>query len=699
MPPGAAPQAPPDDVLLLPMARWHELFDPQAAARPDSVRLQLHVRLAHGSLPAGPGAAYVAVQQAAHNLEARIAGSGIVADNLAARLGGAREDALYAGVLFLFLGVPGAILAAILTLSVAASGASRRRQEQALLRVRGASTPLLLRLAGAEAAVVGVAGVALGLALAAASAVLLGAGSLSAPTLPWAGAAALLGLVLAAAAVLLPAWHAARRSTVAAARVAVGREGVPLWQRLWLDLAMLAAAGAVLWWQAGTGYQVVLAPEGVAQASVHYEAFLAPVLLWTGASLLALRLWRLLLGRGRGLVGGALRPLAGDLAGVVAASLARQRRRVAQGVALGVLALSFAVSTAVFDTTYEAQARVDAALTNGADVTVTGTTAAPASAKLAELSTLPGVAAAEPMQHRYAYVGSDLQDLYGIDPTRIGRATRMADAYFEGGDARATLAALAAQRDGVLVSEETVRDFQLRPGDRLNLRLQLASDHQYHVVPFRFAGVAREFPTAPKDSFLVANAAYVAEATGSPAAEIVLLATGGDPAAVAARARQVVASLPGAKVTAIGETRQIIGSSLTAVDLRGLTRLELGFAVLMVAGAVGLVLALDLAERRRAFAILAALGAKERQLGAFLWGEGLLVLAGAAAGGGLIGWAVAATLVAMLTGVFDPPPQALAVPWAYLLVVAAAATLAVAAAVLGTLAAARRPAVEALRDG
>ena len=38
-------------------------------------------------------------------------------------------------------------------------------------------------------------------------------------------------------------------------------------------------------------------------------------------------------------------------------------------------------------------------------------------------------------------------------------------------------------------------------------------------------------------------------------------------------------------------------------------------------------------------------------------------------------------------------------PWAYLLVVAAAATLAVAAAVLGTLAAACRPAVEALRDG
>ena len=43
------------------------------------------------------------------------------------------------------------------------------------------------------------------------------------------------------------------------------------------------------------------------------------------------------------------------------------------------LAFAFAASTAIFNATYEAQARVDAELTNGADVTVIGTTAAPAS--------------------------------------------------------------------------------------------------------------------------------------------------------------------------------------------------------------------------------------------------------------------------------------------------------------------------------
>ncbi|MFL6143524.1 MAG: hypothetical protein ACJ72N_16870 [Labedaea sp.] len=36
--PTAQPAAPPDNVLLLPAARWHALFDPVASVRPDQVR-------------------------------------------------------------------------------------------------------------------------------------------------------------------------------------------------------------------------------------------------------------------------------------------------------------------------------------------------------------------------------------------------------------------------------------------------------------------------------------------------------------------------------------------------------------------------------------------------------------------------------------------------------------------------------------
>ncbi|MFP3647615.1 ABC transporter permease [Paraburkholderia sp. SIMBA_054] len=298
---------------------------------------------------------------------------------------------------------------------------------------------------------------------------------------------------------------------------------------------------------------------------------------------------------------------------------------------------------------------------------MTGTTARPAAGLLARLRAIRGVADAEPMMHRYAYVGADLQDLFGIDAARIGRATTLSDAYFASHNAAKTLAMLAATPDGVLVSEETVADYQLKPGDQLNLRLQSMVDHQYHVVPFRLIGVVHEFPTAPKDSFLVANAGYIAQQTGAAAGEVVLIRVKADADRVAQAARVATAPMPEMKVTTLGQTQAIISSSLTAIDLRGLTRLELGFAVLMIAVATGLVLGLGMAERRRSFTILAALGARPWQTRSFLWSEGLTVVGLGAVLGLTAGIGLAAVLVRMLAGAFDPPPDMLSIPVVYLM--------------------------------
>ena len=699
LPPGASPQAPPDNVLLLPDDLWHRLFDPQAAIRPDSVRFQFHVRIAR-NLPSDPNAAYTYVQRLANNLEARIAGSGVVGDNLAARLASVREDALYARALFLFLGLPGILLAALLTLSVAATGAQRRRQEQALLRVRGASAGQIMSLEAIEALVVGVGGVLLGLGL------IWVAGRMIAPAwgaagtnnVAWTAIASLIGFALAVVAVQYPAWVQARNVTVSYARAIVGRGTQPLWKRAYLDLILLALAAVEFWHTASTGYQIVLAPEGVPSVSIHYEAFIAPLCLWLGGALLGMRLFEGALDHGRRLLAKILSPLARNLSSVVATSLYRQRKLIIHGMILVALAVSFAVSTAVFNTTYNAQLHVDAELTNGSDVTVTGPTTSPPSSKLEALSVLPGIAAMQQMQHRFAYVGTDLQDIYGIDPGHIGEATNMSDAYFAGGNARTTLSGLATHPDGVLVSEETVKDFQLRPGDQLNLRLQNVHDHQYHVVPFHFVGIVREFPTAPRDSFLVANASYIAQQTGSGTAEIILIRSKGNPDELAGRIRAVVGPLAGVKVTDIGSAQRSIGSSLTAINLHGLTSLELIFAILMIAGSTGLILALGLAERRRMFVILAALGANDRQRGAFFWAEGLVILLIGGLIGAIMGSGIALTLVKVLTGVFDPPPEFLSIPWGYLALLAGAAITSMAVAVLIVKNSSQRPVVEELRN-
>ena len=107
LPPGAAPQAPPDNVLLLPIEQWHQIFDSQANARPDSATVP--------SCMLKLTTAFLLTRMQRTNmysisrttLKQVLPGSAIIGDNLAARLAGVREDAFYAKVLFLFLGLPG----------------------------------------------------------------------------------------------------------------------------------------------------------------------------------------------------------------------------------------------------------------------------------------------------------------------------------------------------------------------------------------------------------------------------------------------------------------------------------------------------------------------------------------------------------------------------------------------------------------
>ena len=702
-PPGAQATAPPDNVIILPQSTFRQVEAPILASRPELIKTQIHAILSH-ALPSSPSAAFDDVASRARNLESRLTGTGLVGDNLGAALDTARQDALYAQILFLFLGVPGAILAGLVTALIASAGADRRRRDSALLRTRGASTRALVRIALAETGFAGVIGVLVGLG----AALLIGkstfgtasfgAGTVSAVL--WALGAAIVGLSIAAGSIALPALRDARSLTVAGQRRQIGRTvRGPLWARYGLDFICLAIAGFIYWQASQNGYQLVLAPEGVAQVSVNWYALLAPVLGWIGAGLLVYRLADLLLSRGRSPLTSALRPLAGELAPTVASTMSRQRRILSRAVALVALTAAFAGSTSVFNSTYQAQAEADARLSNGADVTVTESPGVSVGAAqgAAQLKKIPGVGSVEPLQHRYAYIGADLQDLFGVRPATIATAGKLQNGWFQGGSAADLMKIIAKDPSAILVSAETVKDYQLHPGDTLNLRLQNGRTKQLTTVAFHYEGVAKEFPTAPKDSFFVANQSYVAAKTGSNAVGSFLVQTDGtNPAVVAKRISAMMGS--SAAVTNIVNQRHVVGSNLTAVELSGLTRIELAFALVLAAAATGLALGLGFKERRRTFAIASALGARPRQLGGFVWGESIFVTGGGLILGAVMAAALSSVLVDVLTGVFDPPPDSLSIPWGYLIAVAGAVIATVLVAGIVTLRALRRPAIEELRD-
>ena len=699
-PPQSQPIAPPDNVVLLPPSAFAPLQAGLGSVHADQISTQIHVARSH-DLPPDPASAFTAIGAAAHNLDAALAGSGQVGDNLGAALDAARGDAAYATVLFLFLGLPGAILSGILTFAIADAAIPRRRRDQALLRTRGASVRTIAGLVTAEAALAGVIGGLVGLAAAA----LIGWTMFGSPTfgstatgaLVWPIAAFVGGLVIALLAVLLPAVRDFRTVVVSRARAELRARRDPWWMRIYLDLLLIVIAVVVILVTTQDGYTLVLAPEGVPSIQINYWAFFGPGLLWLGVGLLIWRLSHLMLTRGRRALSAVARPVAGNLASTATATMMRQRSLFATSILMLALAFAFAGSTAVFNATYQQQAEVDARLTNGADVAVTYPPgAATDSRALDRLRAVPGVASAEPLQHRFAYVGNDLQDLFGVRAATFGATASLQNAYFQGGAASALLHTLATTPNAILVSAETVKDYQLNRGDIINLRLQNPRTAVLVTVPFRYVGVAKEFPTAPKDSFFVANASYVAQQTGDSSISAALINTGGaKPADVAHSLQQVVGT--SASVVPIGAARSAVGSSLTSVDLSGLTRIELIFAVVLAAASGGVVFALGLAERKRSFAIASVLGASGRQLRGLALVEAITVTVGGLGAGAILGWALSAALVAVLTGVFDPPPDALSVPWWSLVGITVVATAAIVASALIAAHRSSEPPIESLR--
>jgi len=75
---------------------------------------------------------------------------------------------------------------------------------------------------------------------------------------------------IAAASVLAPAWRDLRDSSVATARADVSSTRTPRWSRSGIDVAILVLSGILFWQVTRTGYQIVLAPEGVPTISVSY---------------------------------------------------------------------------------------------------------------------------------------------------------------------------------------------------------------------------------------------------------------------------------------------------------------------------------------------------------------------------------------------------------------------------------------------
>ncbi|MDX6653006.1 MAG: putative transport system permease protein [Solirubrobacterales bacterium] len=682
---GPAPAQPPANVAVMPVGTFARTLAPSLSAvsaanigsnavpgAQTGVQWQVQAQVDPAALGGSPSTALKRADRIRNRVERSLPGKIRFVDNLSEGLTGASQDALYAEALYIMLAVPGALIAFGLAYLAALSTVDRDRRELALLRARGATRRALLAMAAQESVVVGfLAGlIGAGIALAAVDTLVKGGVQLSPGRAIATGLTCVLGAIAGALVARLGASARVIRASVAESRRSVRREGKPLWQRLYLDWVALAVSGLIYWLTARTGFSAVINPDANPTLSLSVYMFFAPALLWIGSALLLVRL------RGR-FVAWISRRGAGERAStmreLLLASAGRRGAAINRGILAVGLLLAFGVNLSIFTATYDRQASVDAQLTLGADVVATAPPGVTSGRNLAaRIAAVPGVAATSPVDHSYAYVGPDLQDTYGIDAATLTRATTLRDSYFVGAGARQTLDRLRATPDGIVVSKETITDYSLAQGDLLKLRLLDRRSGSFRVVSFHVVGTVQEFPSAPKDSFMVANLPYLQQASHDLGPNVVFARASGDPSVVARRVAAATKA-DGAVVKDIRQQTPETVSSITTVDLSGVSKIEEAFAILLAATAMGLFVALNVSERRHEFATMAAVGASLREIAGFLWSEAALVLAAGAVLAAGIGWLLSEMLVAMLSHVFDPPPDALAIPWTYLLELGGAA--------------------------
>jgi putative ABC transport system permease protein len=682
---GPATAQPPANIAVMELATFASRYAPKLAtiipttggssAIPGAqagVQWQVHAQLDPSAVSGSPSHALTLAERARNRVERSLPGQVRFVDNLHETLTTTSGDALYAIALYIMLAVPGALIALGLVYLAALGTVERDRGELALLRARGARRREVLTLAVADSAILGLLGGLLGagLSVVVTSAAVSGGAHLTAGRTALVVGACVALAFLGAASARLATGVRALLATVADARQAVRRERAPLWRRLGLDFIALAVSGLIYWLTARTGFSAVVNPDSNPTLSLAVYMFFAPALLWIGVTLLLVRV------RGR-LFGWLARRLARRNAGgwgaLLLASAGRRGEAINRGLIVLGLLLAFGVSLGVFTATYDQQTSIDARLTLGGDVTVTAPPGAVAEHALeSRVAHVPGVAATTAVDHSYAYVGPDLQDTYGIDTSTIARATSLRDSYFLGAGASQTLMRLRAHADGILVSKETIGDYSLALGDLLKLRVLDHKTGRFRVVSFHVAGVVQEFPSAPRDSFMVANLSYLQAADHSGGPNVIFAASSADPASVARRVA-VATRGDGTSVKDIRQQAAQTSSSITAVDLGGIRDIEEIFAIALAAAAMALFVGLALSERRRELATMAAVGAPLRRIAAFLWSEAALVLALSLALAASLGLLLSLMLVAMLQHVFDPPPDHLAIPWGYLAGLTAAA--------------------------
>ena len=632
--------------------------------------LELDVLVDRAALQADPATALGQTKRIAAAIDRVAPGQDYLIDNISNTLAVARDDAAVGRRMFLFLGLPGVLMAAFLAAYAGSILASAQRREHASLRVRGAHIGHLRRIAVYKALAFAAVGSVLGIAFGLASAVaILGRSAFADVPRGDLAVSALIAIGVGAAMTALAMYVPARRSV--AREISQERRELqvvhrPAWWRLRLDIALLATAGVAEIAAVRSG--ALEPPPGSVYAGVAISLpswpMLAPLIVWVAGLLLCVRVFLAIASR---LPDATSRRFGSIVGGILRRSVRRRTWTLASGIIGLGLVVGFGMSLAVFSASYDAAKAADARFVVGSDLRITPSALAtrPLRADDVSLLAVPGVSAASPVVfdlENSVLIGPDNQgsaNLAAIDAGSFGQVASLPDALVVEGSGAGALAALEADPRGVLIDAETADDLEIESGDTVEIILALGTKREAQER-FRVVGTYERFPGFPEGANLVVNLQRYEEATGLQHIDFFLAAVIVESYAGLAQATAALQAGPGASDPIhIDSTETALDkdqSSLTAVNVNGLVTLVSAFVLLMSAAAIAMFIFGLMLQRRREYVTLRAQGLGLRELHALVLGEALLVAVCGSVAGLLVGSAIAFLLVQILRGLFILEP-------------------------------------------
>ena len=474
--------------------------------------LEVDIALEREPLDADPGTALTQTTAVARDVAAVAAGRDELIDNISNALLVARNDARVAKRMFVFLGLPGALLAAILTSYAGGVLAGALRREQALLRIRGASRRQLTRMHAVRSLILAASGSVLGVALGLVSAVAV----LSEDELARASPASLIGsAALSAGCGLLATGVALYAAGLRGLRRQISEERAqlsarqPLWHRLGLDVAILAAvAGLVVQAQRTGAFQGVAGSVYYGRSvSLRLRLVVLPIGVWLGSILLFARGVRLVLSRTplprRRRFGRPLR-------GLLTRSMRRRPWAAVSAVIMIGLIVALDTSMACFSASYDRAKAGDARFVVGSDIRVTPspTSALAHPPGFARALTVPGIDSATPVVsgRSNALVESetneDAADLVAVDPVAFARIAPVTDSSFVGLSAAQAMMSLQDHPSGVFVGPELADRLDVETGDDVEVLLARDTEKQ-KLTTMKVLGLFERLPGFPEGANLL----------------------------------------------------------------------------------------------------------------------------------------------------------------------------------------------------